>query len=58
MTMPRPSRRFVVIGALILLFFVGGFGANILLGVKRAADDVGVMMLPTVVIPNNIYFAS
>ena len=52
--MPRPRRRFVRISVVVLLCIVVGIGANVLWGVKRAADDVGAMLEPTVVIPKNI----
>lgn len=52
--MKRPSRR-LVIGIIVLLAVIlGVFVFNIGLGVKRAADDLSVMTLPTMQIGNDI----
>lgn len=52
--MKRPSRRLVIGMVALLAVIVGVFTLNIALGVKRAADDLGMMTLPTVQIEDDI----
>lgn len=49
--MSRPSRRLVFGSFAILTVIVLALVLNVLWGVKRAADDVGVMMVPTLELP-------